>query len=236
MLSEMQRLKLFDVDSRRWRRWWRGCARFPSRADYDAFARSVELTDEEIGAILGRELRVARYLDNRLKLAAQLRESELLTRPGKEALGRGAGAAPRAAGGGEVPAPVARAARRPSPARVGAGARSPRRRRHRRRSSSMAVRLRPRLGIRRMTAADLEEVMVIERAAFRHPWSPELFRRELEHDWSTILSRSSRSPAPADGAASGSSGSSSTGWCTTRCTCLNVAVGPSTAAAAWRGC
>ena len=38
-----------------------------------------------------------------------------------------------------------------------------------------------------MTPDDLEEVMVIERAAFRHPWSPELFRRELEHDWSTIL-------------------------------------------------
>ncbi|HZX93745.1 MAG TPA: ribosomal protein S18-alanine N-acetyltransferase [Myxococcales bacterium] len=38
-----------------------------------------------------------------------------------------------------------------------------------------------------MSPADLEEVMVIERAAFRHPWSPELFRRELEHDWSTIL-------------------------------------------------
>src|SRR5207244_11681417 len=51
----------------------------------------------------------------------------------------------------------------------------------------MAVRVRPRLEIRRMTAVDLDEVMVIERAAFRHPWSPELFRRELEHDWSTIL-------------------------------------------------
>src|ERR671932_2394081 len=51
----------------------------------------------------------------------------------------------------------------------------------------MAVRVRPRLEIRRMTAADLDEVMIIERAAFRHPWSPELFRRELEHDWSTIL-------------------------------------------------
>src|SRR5438477_10356579 len=51
----------------------------------------------------------------------------------------------------------------------------------------MAVRARPRLEVRRMTPDDLEEVMVIERAAFRHPWSPELFRRELEHDWSTIL-------------------------------------------------
>jgi [ribosomal protein S18]-alanine N-acetyltransferase len=51
----------------------------------------------------------------------------------------------------------------------------------------MAVRARARLEIRRMTPVDLDEVMVIERAAFRHPWSPELFRRELEHDWSTIL-------------------------------------------------
>ncbi len=51
----------------------------------------------------------------------------------------------------------------------------------------MAVRARARLEIRRMRPDDLEEVMVIERAAFRHPWSPELFRRELEHDWSSIL-------------------------------------------------
>src|SRR3954464_6057546 len=51
----------------------------------------------------------------------------------------------------------------------------------------MAVRVRARLEVRRMTPADLDEVMVIERAAFRHPWSPELFRRELEHDWSSIL-------------------------------------------------
>jgi len=78
VLSEMQRLKLFDLEpgevealKARLR------ARFPSRADYDVFARTIELTDEEIGAILARELRVARYLDNRLKLAAQLRDSEL---------------------------------------------------------------------------------------------------------------------------------------------------------------
>jgi hypothetical protein len=37
----------------------------------------VELTDEEVAQILARELRVARYLDNRLKLAAQLRDGEL---------------------------------------------------------------------------------------------------------------------------------------------------------------
>jgi hypothetical protein len=41
------------------------------------FTRQLELTHEEIAAVLARELRVARYLDNRLKLAAQLRDSEL---------------------------------------------------------------------------------------------------------------------------------------------------------------
>jgi ribosomal-protein-alanine N-acetyltransferase len=51
----------------------------------------------------------------------------------------------------------------------------------------MAVRARPRFEMRKMRAADLDEVMVIERAAFKHPWSTELFRRELDHDWSTIL-------------------------------------------------
>ena len=50
-----------------------------------------------------------------------------------------------------------------------------------------AVRARARLEIRRMRPDDLDAVMEIERAAFRHPWSAELFRRELEHDWSTIL-------------------------------------------------
>jgi ribosomal-protein-alanine N-acetyltransferase len=51
----------------------------------------------------------------------------------------------------------------------------------------MAVRARSKLEIRRMRPADLDEVMVIERDAFPHPWSADLFRRELEHDWSTIL-------------------------------------------------
>ena len=41
--------------------------------------------------------------------------------------------------------------------------------------------------VRRMQLADLEAVMALERTAFKHPWSTELFRRELMHDWSTIL-------------------------------------------------
>ena len=78
VLSEVERLKLFDLERTevdgllaRLR------ARFPTVQRYEAFTRAIELTDEEIGAILARELRVGRYLDNRLKLAAELRDSEL---------------------------------------------------------------------------------------------------------------------------------------------------------------
>jgi ribosomal-protein-alanine N-acetyltransferase len=63
----------------------------------------------------------------------------------------------------------------------------------------MAVRARSKLEVRRMRVDDLDEVMVIEKAAFRHPWSTELFRRELEHDWSTILVMVEPLPLPAPG-------------------------------------
>src|SRR5438105_5700547 len=78
VLSEVERLKLFDLDHAevdsavaRLR------ARFSGPAGWEAFTREPELTNDEIAAVLARELRVARYLDNRLKLAAQLRDSEL---------------------------------------------------------------------------------------------------------------------------------------------------------------
>jgi hypothetical protein len=78
VVAEVDRLKLFDLEHTEIEALIaRLRARFPTQAAYEAFVRSVELTEEEIGAVLGRELRVARYLDNRLKLAAQLRESEL---------------------------------------------------------------------------------------------------------------------------------------------------------------
>ncbi|HYH95998.1 ribosomal protein S18-alanine N-acetyltransferase [Hyalangium sp.] len=41
--------------------------------------------------------------------------------------------------------------------------------------------------IRQMTFEDMPAVIALEQASFRNPWSPELLRRELEHDWSTIL-------------------------------------------------
>lgn len=45
----------------------------------------------------------------------------------------------------------------------------------------------PSLSLRLMTLSDLDEVMEIQRASFKNPWSLELFKRELTHDWSTIF-------------------------------------------------
>ena len=41
--------------------------------------------------------------------------------------------------------------------------------------------------LRQMTHEDMPAVIALEKAAFRNPWSPELLRRELDHEWSTIL-------------------------------------------------
>ncbi|HEX7487861.1 MAG TPA: ribosomal protein S18-alanine N-acetyltransferase [Anaeromyxobacteraceae bacterium] len=40
---------------------------------------------------------------------------------------------------------------------------------------------------RRMALEDLDRIMEIEKDGFAHPWSAELLRREMMHDWSTIL-------------------------------------------------
>ena len=43
------------------------------------------------------------------------------------------------------------------------------------------------LEFRRMREGDLGRVMEIERAAFSHPWSEDMIRRELAHEFSTVL-------------------------------------------------
>jgi [ribosomal protein S18]-alanine N-acetyltransferase len=43
------------------------------------------------------------------------------------------------------------------------------------------------LRFRRLRGDDLPRVMEIENAAFAHPWSLDLFQREMTHDWSTVL-------------------------------------------------
>jgi [ribosomal protein S18]-alanine N-acetyltransferase len=40
---------------------------------------------------------------------------------------------------------------------------------------------------RRMALEDLDRIMEIEKDGFTHPWSADLLRREMMHDWSTIL-------------------------------------------------
>jgi len=58
-----------------------------------------------------------------------------------------------------------------------------------------------RFSIRRIQPADLGAVLPIEAASFKHPWSREMFLRELEHDWSCILvctETGGVEPAPAD--------------------------------------
>lgn len=46
---------------------------------------------------------------------------------------------------------------------------------------------RPAFRFRRLRGDDLPRVMEIENAAFSHPWSFDLFQREMTHDWSTVL-------------------------------------------------
>jgi [ribosomal protein S18]-alanine N-acetyltransferase len=45
----------------------------------------------------------------------------------------------------------------------------------------------PPFGFRRTRLDDLDRVMEIERDGFAHPWSADLIRREMVHDWSTLL-------------------------------------------------
>ena len=55
----------------------------------------------------------------------------------------------------------------------------------------------PPLGFRRVALEDLERVMEIERDGFTHPWSMDLLRREMVHDWSTILVATATRRGPA---------------------------------------
>jgi [ribosomal protein S18]-alanine N-acetyltransferase len=44
-----------------------------------------------------------------------------------------------------------------------------------------------RLMIRVLKEGDMDAVVALQDASFKNPWSPELLKRELSHDWSTIL-------------------------------------------------
>jgi hypothetical protein len=78
ILAEIDRLRLFDLDHAevegalaRFR------SRFPAAEAYDRFLARIEMTSDEVALVLARDLRISRYLENRLKLAAQVRDAEL---------------------------------------------------------------------------------------------------------------------------------------------------------------
>ena len=52
------------------------------------------------------------------------------------------------------------------------------------------------LQFRRMRLDDLDRVMEIEKEGFAHPWSADLIRREMVHDWSTLLVATQTRPGP----------------------------------------
>lgn len=54
----------------------------------------------------------------------------------------------------------------------------------------------PRFSFRRMAPDDLDRVIEIENDGFDHPWSADLLRREMVHDWSTILLATEPRPGP----------------------------------------
>jgi hypothetical protein len=78
ILAEVDRLRLFDLDrSELDAALARFRARFPTAEAYDRFLDRIEMTVDEVASVLARDVRVARYLDNRLKLGAQVRDAEL---------------------------------------------------------------------------------------------------------------------------------------------------------------
>jgi len=55
----------------------RFAARFPAPAEYRAFLARTELTEEELGATLGRGLKVRRYLESRVGRVARVSEADV---------------------------------------------------------------------------------------------------------------------------------------------------------------
>jgi hypothetical protein len=76
--AEADRLQVFQVDDEEVLKALRELAsRFPTPADLQRFLARHEASEEQLGVILRRQIRVARYLDSRVKLAARVSEEEL---------------------------------------------------------------------------------------------------------------------------------------------------------------
>jgi hypothetical protein len=78
LAAEAARLQVFEVDAaEREGELARFRARLGGAATYAAFLARADLSEEELGAVLGRMLRVRRYVESRVTHAGQASESEL---------------------------------------------------------------------------------------------------------------------------------------------------------------
>ena len=88
VLTEVESLRTFEVDRAEIEAGLiKLRARFGTLAGYEAFTRQLEMTDDEIGQVLARQLRYARYIDSKVKLAGEPRKGEVEESCSKE-LGR----------------------------------------------------------------------------------------------------------------------------------------------------
>ena len=78
LAAEAARLQVFEVDAaEREGELARFRARLGGAASYAAFLARADVSEEELGAVLGRMLRVRRYVESRVNHAGQVSESEL---------------------------------------------------------------------------------------------------------------------------------------------------------------
>src|SRR5689334_12545918 len=78
LAAEAARLQVFEVDApEREAELARFRARLGGATAYAAFLVRADLSEEELGAVLGRMLRVRRYVESRVTHAGQVSESEL---------------------------------------------------------------------------------------------------------------------------------------------------------------
>ena len=76
--TEAERLQVFAADDEEVLRALASLAsRFASPADFRTFLSAREASEEQLAAIVRRQLRVTRYLDSRVKVAARVSEEEL---------------------------------------------------------------------------------------------------------------------------------------------------------------
>jgi hypothetical protein len=85
VLTEVESLRTFEVERAEIEGALQALrGRFGAPGPWAAFLRRIELTEEEVGQVLARQIRYARYIDSRVKLAGALRKADVDEQCGKE--------------------------------------------------------------------------------------------------------------------------------------------------------